>query len=187
MFFVLSITVLFVIISAYFFLRAEKFQRIIIGQKRETSSTLKENKGLVDSMALLATKNEEFAKNRLIRLKERAQEQQNDALIHYYELISPMVNNYAAIFRDCLKGKGRLQSISKKCFDNCDEKTFKEFIKLLKNEKQTKRFWSANNLNGFISLVEALLILHEEQSKVIISANDVASKQLLIKKAANSK
>lgn len=187
MFFVLAITALFVIISVYFFLRAEKLQRIIITQKRETQTTIKENKNLVDSMALLASKNEEFAKSRLIRLKEKAQEQQNDQLIHYYDIISPVVNNYAAIFRDCLKGKGRLQSITKKCFANGDEQTFKAFIKVLQSEKHTKRFWSVNNLNGFISLVEALLILNDDLTKSLISANDLADKQLLIRKAANSK
>lgn len=187
MFFVLAITALFVAISVYFFFRAEKLQRFVLTQKRDSAATKKENKGLVDSMALIAGRYEEFAKNRLVQLKERAQIQQNDQLIQYCELISPLINNYTIIFRECLKGKGRLKGIAQKCFDNHDPKDFKQFVSfLMKGEKNMKRLWASNNLNGYICLVEALLVLHEKDHTPTMPANELKRKQVLLKEAANN-
>jgi Na+/H+ antiporter NhaD/arsenite permease-like protein len=61
MFFVSVITLVFVLTSIYFFFRAEKLQRKLITQQRESSSTRKENKMLVETMTLVATREQEFA------------------------------------------------------------------------------------------------------------------------------
>ena len=104
MFFVLIITAIFVVISIYFFLRAEKLQRQLISQKRDSFTTRKENKVLADSMTLFATRGQEFAQARLARLKVQAKASENVQFIIHVELISPLINNYSIIFRECLKG-----------------------------------------------------------------------------------
>ena len=165
MFFVLIITAIFVVISIYFFLRAEKLQRQLISQKRDSFTTRKENKVLADSMTLFATRGQEFAQARLARLKVQAKASEDEHLIIHVELISPLINNYSIIFRECLKGKGRLKVVSKKCFENHDNAAYKKFVALIvTGDKQLKRYWSSDNLNGFLFLVDSLLTIEDSTS-----------------------
>ena len=158
MYFVLPITALFVFLCIYFFFSTEKLQRKLINQRREGESTRKENKMLVDAMALLSNRHEKLSRTRLQKKIAEAKLNDNEALIQHLELISPLVNNYSLILRECLKGKGKLKTIVQKCFNNHDEKLFKQFVALLvTSDKSLKRHWSSNNLNGFLFLVDALL------------------------------
>ena len=165
MFFVLIITAIFVVISIYFFLRAEKLQRQLISQKRDSFTTRKENKALADSMTLFATRGQEFAQARLKRLKVQAKVSEDEQFVIHVELISPLINNYSIIFRECLKGKGRLKAVSQKCFENHDSAAYKKFIALIvTGDKQLKRYWSSDNLNGFLFLVDSLLTIGDSTS-----------------------
>ena len=129
MIFVLSIAAIFVALSIYFYFRAEGLQRELFSVKKELSSSQKENKFYIDSMAIIAKRHEDF------------------------------VNNYASIFIECLKGKGKLQSITKKCYGNFDDGAFKRFVAhVAKQDASVRRMWSSNNLTGYISLIEALLL-----------------------------
>ncbi|PKI12999.1 hypothetical protein [Colwellia sp. 12G3] len=169
MFFVLVITVVFVLISVYFFFRAEKLQREIITQQRESLATRKENKILSEYMILVATREEEFAKAKLQRLKAYAKANDHEQLMIHAELISPLINNYSIIFRECLKGKGRLKAISQKCFENQDSSAYKKFVALIvTSDKKLKRYWSSDNLNGFLFLVDALLTMTDDSANVPI-------------------
>ncbi len=160
---VLLITVLFVAISVYFYFRAEKLQRDLLILKREITSTQKENTTLSKSMALLANSHEDFVKTRfsLLVTKTEQTSQKNDV-----ELLKPLINNYAVIFRECLVGKGKMQASIKKCFNNQDNEAFKEFTsKIIKTDTKLQRLWGSNNLAGFISLVESLLMKYTEVKK----------------------
>jgi len=149
---------IFVAISIYFFFRAEKLQREVILAKREGNIARKENKVLIDSMALLASRYEEFARNRFQELKSRPQADEENI-----KQIAPLINNYSTIFTECLKGKERLKPITQKCYQLIDSNAFKEFNQYIaKRDAQIKRMWSSNSLNGFVSLVEALLVNIEQ-------------------------
>jgi hypothetical protein len=167
MFFVSVITLVFVLTSIYFFFRAEKLQRKLITQQRDSSSTRKENKMLVETMTLVATREQEFAKERLKRLKIYAKSNELEQLLIHAELISPLINNYSIIFQECLKGKGRLKAISQKCFENQDSSAYKKFVAMLvTSNKELKRYWSSDNLNGFLFLVDALLTYEDQHYQV---------------------
>jgi hypothetical protein len=158
MIFGLIIIAIFVGVSVYFFFRAEGLQRQLITAKRDSQSTQKENKAYFESMALISKRHEDFVKERLNKLIEQ---QGKDAL----HTITPFINNYSVIFRECLKGKGKLHVITKKCYESYDVESFKEFTQFLtKQEAHIKRMWSSNNLSGFISLAEALLVLHDKEN-----------------------
>jgi len=175
MFFVLVITVVCVVISVYLFFRAETLQRKLMTQQRESLATRKENKVLVESTTLLAMRGQEFAKARLQRLKEHAKKSENEQLSMHIDLISPLVNNYSLIFRECMKGKGRLKAISQKCFENQDSSAYKKFVALIvTSDKKLKRYWSSNNLNGFLFLVDALLTI-EDKSMLASNPNGTHS------------
>lgn len=161
MFFVLFITVLFIGISIYFYFRAEGLQRTLSNAQREFSGTQKENKSYVDSMALIAKRHEDFAKHRLEKIKNNESE-----ATETLDIITPLINNYAVIFRECLKGKGKLQLITKKCYESYDKEGFKRLVAYIsKQEAHIKRMWSGNNLSGYLSLIEALLLLAEKIKK----------------------
>lgn len=167
MFVVLFITALFVSISIYFFLRAEKLQREIILQRREGVATRKENKLLVESMSLVAIREQEFSKAKLQRIKAYAEANKNQQMLTHVDLITPLVNNYTIIFRECLKGKGRLKAICQKCFDNQDSSAYKKFVAMIvTSDKKLKRYWSSDNLNGFLFLMDNLLTIELENSKM---------------------
>jgi len=177
MYFVLAMTVLFVLLSIHFFFSAEKLQRKLIIQRREGENTRKENKELVDSMALISNRHEEFSKTVLQKKIAQAKSNENEVLVQQLELISPLIHNYSLIFRECLKGKGGLKSVAKKCFDNHDEKAFKQFIALLvTSDKRMKRYWSSNNLNGFLFLIDGLLNLDVESDLTDITEQKLSTK-----------
>lgn len=176
MFFVLIVTVVFVVLSVFFFFRAEKLQRQLITQKRESLSTRKENKVLVESMTLVAARSQEFAKARLERLKDHAKLNKHEQLLLHVELISPLINNYSLIFRECLQGKGRLKAISQKCFENQDNAAYKKFVALIvTSDKQLKRYWSSDNLNGFLFLVDALLAIDDDTPAIIKNKKSICT------------
>ncbi len=165
MYAILLITALFVAISVYFYFRAEKLQRDLLILKRELSNTQKETVALSKSMALLASSHEDFAKNRfnLLIAKTEQSSEKSDVV-----LLKPLFSNYAIIFRECLTGQGKMQKIIKKCFSNQDSEAFNEFTsKVIKTDSKLQRLWGSNNLTGFISLVESLLIKHEEVKKAV--------------------
>ena len=150
----MSISGIFIGLSIYFYFRAERLQRDLFSAKKESSHAKKENKYYIDSMAIIAKRHEDFVKNRLQIIKN-CQALEPETI----EIISPLVNNYAAIFIECLKGKGKLQSITKKCYGNFDDDAFKRFVAhVAKQDSSVRRMWSSNNLAGYISLIEALLL-----------------------------
>ncbi len=161
MIFVLSIALLFVGLSVYFYFRAEGLQRALFDAKKEFSHTKNENKSYLDSMALVAKRHEDFAKHRLQKMKD-CQTLNSDVI----EIITPFVNNYSVIFQECLKGKGKFQPITKKCYESYDAEGFKKLVAYIsKQETHIKRMWSSNNLSGYISLIEALLLLENKEEK----------------------
>jgi hypothetical protein len=171
----LMISAVFVIISVYLFFQSEKLQRKLLTNKRENLATSKENKILVDSMSLVATRGQEFAKAKLQRLKVYATSSDQEQLLKHIELISPLINNYSIIFNECLKGKGRLKAISQKCFENQDSSAYKNFVALIvTSDKKLKRYWASDNLNGFLFLVDALLSI-ENDSKLINDSKNAST------------
>ena len=165
---VLLITALFVFISVYFYFRAEKLQQSIVSLKRDTAKAHKENQAFSKSMALIASKTEESTKNRLQLLIDRADSKDNaDELA----LLQPLVNNYAILFKACLMKKGKLHSTTKQCFTALENNVYKEFLeKLIKKDSKIQRIWNSNDFNGFITLVEALLVKYEKDSQDNLAA-----------------
>ena len=158
MFFILPITIIFIGISIFFSFRSEKLQRLLLTQQRDNKNTKKESKAMLDSMAIVATRHEEFIKARLLQMKDQAAKRENKELYNYLDLISPLINNYSMIFRECLKGRGHLKVISQKCFDNHDKQSFKKFVAwMVTTDPMIKRHWSSDNLNGYLHLVNLLL------------------------------
>jgi len=152
-FFVVAV---FVVISIYFFFKAEGLQKELLQVKKESTTTKNENKKLADSMALMISRNEEFVKHRIQKLKDNSSKE--------FNVIAPLINNYGVILREALQGKGRVKAITKKCYDSCTPEAFKVFTAhISKQEASVKRMWSSNNLSGYISLVEALLLTEETE------------------------
>lgn len=160
MIFVVSVIVIFIAISVFFFFRAENLQRELLVVKREIKLTKVENKSVVESMALMINRNEEFARKRLEKLKERFSG--NPEINMKLEMISPLINNYQAIASECLKGNGKLSKIVNQCYVAIEPEAYKNFTLFINKEGEAiKRLWLSNDLKGFISLVEMLLQAQE--------------------------
>lgn len=161
MIFVVSVIVVFIAISVYFFFRAESLQRELLAIKREVKTTKKENKSLVDSTVLMMSRNDEFAKNRLQALKEKHSD--NDEVLLKLELITPLINNYNNIASELVQGKGVLSKIVNKCYVGGDVNGYKDFTLFINREGDAiKRLWTSNDFKGFLSLVEMLLLAQEQ-------------------------
>jgi len=152
----LIVMVMFVVLSIYFFIKAEGLQKKLLKIKKESKTTEQENKSLVDSMALIISCNEGFAKHRIKRAKDKN--------LPEISIIAPLINNYGVILKEALQGKGRVKAITKKCYDNCTPAAFVAFTAYIsKQDAHVKRMWSSSNVSGYISLVEALLINQESK------------------------
>ncbi len=159
MIFVFAVIAMFVAISVYFFFKAESLQREVILMKREVSNIKKENKVYLESVAIIAQRYEEIAKQKLLYLKDNGSID-NKVL----EMISPMVNNYAVIFSDSIRAKGKLQSAVKKVYEGYQKGSYKKFSShIAQSSTEIKRAWSSNNINGCILLVDALLQIDKKK------------------------
>ncbi|NMP30631.1 hypothetical protein HII17_03565 [Thalassotalea sp. M1531] len=153
----LIVVVIFVVVSIYFYFRSERLQHELMQQKRESVQTRKDYKLLMDTLAVVAAKQSEFYLFRYNATKEKA-EKIAPTIASDMALIWPIVNNYSAIFRSCSSGKEKLRPIVEKCFESYKIGSFKEFLRFISGqEKHIKRMWASDNLNGFMSMMEALL------------------------------
>jgi hypothetical protein len=177
MLFSLVIIVMFVLISIYFYFRAEKLEREVVKQKQSSSLVNKENIALVDTILNVGQKNADFAKHRLkiISLKvESLEKYSREAQEQRIDIISPLINNYNLIFQDSVKAKGRVKLITKECYDSISPTAFQSFGSFIKrSEQHIARNWSSNNLTGFITLVEGLLLDFEEVVKELVSVQNI--------------
>ena len=62
-------------------------------------------------MALIASSHEDFTKTRLNMLLANKEQISKETDL---DLLKPLINNYAVIFRECLTSKGKMQGIIKK-------------------------------------------------------------------------
>jgi hypothetical protein len=159
MIFIFAVMAMFIAVSVYFFFRAESLQREVILMKREVSNIKKENKVYLESVAIIAQRHEEIVKKKLLHLKEK-----ESLDTKMFELISPMVNNYAVIFSDSISAKGKLQSAVKKVYEGYQKGAYKAFSNhIAQSNTDIKRAWSSNNINGCILLVDALLQIDKKK------------------------
>lgn len=153
MIFVLAIIVIFVAVSIYFFFKAEALQRELLLQSKALSVLKKENRNHMDLMAIIAQRYEEITVRRFVELRTELPEK-----LAMFDIIAPMINNYAAIINDSVQHKGELQSSVKKVYEGYQKGSYKGLTNYINQaDKEIKRAWASNNLNGFIILVEALI------------------------------
>ena len=162
MIFVLSLLLIFVMVSVYFFFRAEKLQQQLLIAKRDASSAQKKNKSLVDVLLMVSTRYEEFSQHRLQVINDNVAKLPDEG--RQLAIITPLIKNYSLIFREAMKGQAQLKVITHKCYEGHKKNSYKEFTTFIADcEPHIKRMWSGNNLNGFIALVEALLYEQNQQ------------------------
>ena len=157
MLFSLAIIVVFVVVSVYYYFRSEKLYAELKSVKKEASVIKKESKMMVDSFAVIAKKNEDFISFRFQAIQEHSKD--NESLV----LLTPLVTNYATIFRESIRGKGEMHKLAKKCCESYQAGSFKRLsAHIATQDAHIKRAWSSNNINGFISFMEAMIILLEK-------------------------
>lgn len=158
MIFSLSLIALFVGVSIYFYFRAESLYRQVLMLKKDVATVKKESKAMVDSIALVAEKNAEFAQLRFKKLQDKQGDNEDLALL------APLFNNYATIFRESMRGKGQLAKAAKKCCDNYKQGSYQSLAKYISaQDNHIKRMWNGNNIGGFMSFIEAILLELEKK------------------------
>lgn len=172
MIFVVSIIVIFIGISVFFFYRAEGLQRQLIKIKREISLGKKENQALAETVILVFNQSEAFAKQRLQGLKDKKIAAKED--LQDIELITPLINNYALICQESLKGEGRVSKVVNKCYVSIEADGYKNFKRYIdKQDDNTQRLWLSNSFKGYISLVERLLVKYENTAKDTLPVENI--------------
>lgn len=164
---VFSIIAIFMLISIYLFYRAESIKKQLTLSKREARKIKKENTNLLDSMLISAKKYEEFAKFRLQEIKKRLPiTEEEAALTQELELITLLVQNYSLIYSEALKGEMKLKTITKAALDAHSNDTYVKFTQYIADQDSSLRqMWASDSLKGFISLIEALILKMQKQTK----------------------
>lgn len=159
MIFVLAVIAIFIAVSIYLFFKVESLTRELSLMKKELFATKKENKSYVEVMAVIANRYEEASKQRFVTLRNTLAED-----VEKFDIIAPMINNYAKIFNDSTRGKGQLQPSVQKVYDGYQKGSYKIFCNYVaQSDKAIKRAWSSNNINGFIILIEAILQVNNKK------------------------
>jgi hypothetical protein len=157
---VASIIAVLIFIILFMHFRYANLQRDLLLLDKENTQSKKESKRLVEALVLIAGKYEEFAKYRLKYCQYLSEK--DEALKHNLiglTIISPMINNYAHIFRECLKGNKKLSTIVESSYKHAGIASFQELDMFIKRQDSgLKNMWAQNDLAGFVSLIEALLI-----------------------------
>jgi hypothetical protein len=158
MLFSLAIIVVFVV-SVYYYFRSEKLYAELKNVKKEASTIKKESKMMVDSLAVIAKQNEDFMNFRFKAIQEYSKD--NESLV----LLTPLITHYATIFRESIRGKGEMHKIAKKCCESYQSGSFKRLsAHIASQDTHIKRAWSSNNIKGFISFMEAMIITLEKSN-----------------------
>jgi len=162
MYFLFSLIAIFAFISVYFFFKAENLHRKLMLAKKEAKVIKKESKSINDSMGIVANRNQEFIKSRFEKLKNN--NSNDESLL----LLTPIFNHYAIIMRESLKGRGKLHKITEKCYETNESGSYKKLTSYIATTTpEIKRMWSSNNINGYVSFVETLLIEHEKNQLTV--------------------
>lgn len=157
MIFVIGVVFLFVAVSIYFFFRSERLQAELRVAKKESSNARKSAKAMADNLALVAAKQEEFLKFRLQKLQIEI-DKNKLPLDKEVKFLIPLVNNYAAIFRASMTSNAQMKPTIEKCCESLNKGLYKGLVTYINGkEAHIRKMWSANNVNGFASIVEALL------------------------------
>jgi len=160
MLFSLLIIIVFVVISIYYYFNAEKLQYQLLVVKKEAALIKKESKSMTDSFAAIAKNNEEFVNFRFDKILET---QKTNEVI---ELLKPLINNYSTIFRESIRSKGQTHKVAHKCCESYNGGSYKRLtVYIDKQDAHLKRLWKSNNLNGFMSFIEAILIQLEGENE----------------------
>ncbi|GAA6205748.1 MULTISPECIES: hypothetical protein [Thalassotalea] len=153
MLFSLAIIVLFVVISVYYYFRSEKLIAELKAVKKEASQIKKESKMMIDAFAVVAQKNEDFIHARFTAAQSERTD--NESVV----LLTPLVTNYATIFRESIRGKGEMHKVVKKCCENFQPGSYKRLTTYINSQDaQVKRAWNSNNLKGFIVFMETMIL-----------------------------
>ena len=166
MFTIVTLIAVFVMISIYLYFRAENLQSQLTRLTRECKQIKNENSNIIDAMIISANKNEEFAQFRLQEMKDSLDSQLTSTLSHEIELLTVLTANYSAIYIECLKGESDLKTITKRCLDAYSKETYTSFNYFISNQDAAlKKMWLTNNFQGFIALIEALLLQFNKKIK----------------------
>ena len=157
MFFAFIVIAIFVAVSVYFYFRSERLLQDLVKQKRDTALTRKNHKQLLDTVASIANKQQEFFTFRYNKAVEAA-EKKSPSILSDLKRMSPLVNNYAAVFNACAVAKDQLKPSAQTYFENHKPGSYKDFLTFISGrEKHVARMWASNNLTGFMSVMESLL------------------------------
>lgn len=157
MLFSLAIIVVFVVVSVYYYFRSEKLYAELKAVKKEASVIKKESKMMVDAFAVIAKKNEDFINFRFQALQEQSKD--NESIV----LLTPLVSNYATIFRESIRAKGEMHKIAQKCCESYQSGSFKRLSTYIATQDaHIKRAWSSNNIKGFVTFMEGMIIQLEK-------------------------
>lgn len=153
MIFSLFIVIVFVVLSVYYYFRSEKLAVELKGIKKEASIIKKESKVMIDAFAIVVKKNEDFIHFRFKAAQENCKD--NELIV----LLTPLVTNYATICRESIRGKDEMHKIAKKCCENYQSGSFKRLtIYINSQESHIKRAWNSNNLKGFVTFMESMVL-----------------------------
>jgi len=158
MIFIIGVVCLFIAVGIFFFFKSEKLQEELRVNRKEHSLSQKNGKALADTLALITSKQEEFLKARLEQLTLK-NEKQHLPLADEIRFLTPLIHNYGIIFREGLRAKALIKPIVQKCVESQYPGTYKEFTLFMdQQDRGIRKLWAQNNVNGFVSLVEALLL-----------------------------
>lgn len=156
MIFLLIIIGIFIAASIYYYFKSEGLNQQLVGLKRELFETRKESQALLEASALMAQKSEEMLKQRFTMIQNRLGENSS------VDVYAPLVNNYAKIFLETMRGKGKMHKVTQKCYEGFQVGSYRKFTGFVNSlDTPIKRAWGQNNLSGLITFIE-LIATHYE-------------------------
>ncbi len=172
MIFLLIIIGIFIAASIYYYFKAEGLNQQLVGIRRELFETRKESQTLLEASTLIAQKSEEMLKQRFTMIQNRLGEDKS------VDIYAPLINNYAKIFLETMRGKGQMHKVTQKCYEGFQVGSYRRFTGFVGSlDTPIKRAWGQNNLSGLITFIELIATHYEAVEKKSLLASGSNSAQ----------
>jgi hypothetical protein len=143
-----------VLICGYYYFQTVSLSRQLLLHKKELNQLNKIHAELFNRSEQMIQIQERIYQRKLRQLKQTGYEQD-------YELkaLEPLINHFAFIAKEYLKGKGELIELVKNFYEQNEPGSHRKIINTI-NERDTdiRQAWQQNNIAGLIYVIDTIII-----------------------------
>ncbi len=162
MFLIIGIAAILMLISIYFFYRAEHFKKEISAYRREAKMTKQECLSMANAVVLASTQHQDLLKKRLKKMQDTigVEDEPNPDLL----IMSYLISQYSNVYRELLKEDETIQLSYKKFFGDTGKRYYADLDEYMReSDASLRKMWSSKDHCVYILFIDMLLESQERK------------------------